>query len=385
MHRTATFFVLFGLVLAACGPGPTTAPPASAPAAVAEGKIQITDKTQGELQAALQAQRDALVKRDLKAYQQTWDNERPAFRRCKTENFEVAGRQGASSGAPRIVKVEPYLDTYVRAYVDEGSSGVSRIYFRRADGRWVQTEPKKDELGGEKKKTVDGLDVDYWGSDEDVVDIFARGTIVARTEVLKNQLAEGKRPFAIRFYATREVAGLVGCNVVGFHLTNVPDDPYIRFFRWWFDSALKELSPTTISFIQHEGLHWAQDQFIPGITARLDWWLTEGWPDYIGQSRSIPYIKQTVCGGQIPTFKQLVDGPRDDLPEFPPEESVRYYAFANTMVEYLYAQFGPGAYKDLLVAYKDRVEPHVVYPKVLKLTPEDFYANWQAFAKRKYC
>lgn len=382
MPRALALLVAAAVLFAACVPGPTTG---ASPSPTGPAKVQVTDKTKDEIQAAIRAQRDALTKRDLKAYQATFDGQRNALRRCKTESFETAGRVGASAVTPTVVKVEPYLDTYVRAWVDEGSNGITRTYFRREEGRWIQTEPTKDEVGGEKKKTVDGLDIDYWGIDEDVVDAFAKGTLAARDKVIKEQLGESKRPFAIRFYPTREVAGIVACNVVGFHLTNTPDDPYIRFFRYWFTPSLNELSPSTISFVQHEGLHWAQDQFIVGITARLDWWLTEGWPDFIGQSRSLEYKKQVLCATRAPTFKELVDGPRDDLPETQPEDTVRYYAFANTMVEYLYAQFGPDAYKQLLVAYKDRVDPPTNYPKVLKVTPEEFYAGWLAFAKKKYC
>ena len=375
------------LAVAACGPGPVTA--TATPAATSTGPVavEITDKTLGELQAVMQAQRDALEKRDLKAYQSTFDGQRSALRRCKQESFDIAGRQGVAASAPKIVKVTPYLTTYARAWSDEGSLGISRIYFRKVEGKWVQSEPSDDEIGPEKHTTVDTIDIDYWGIDDDVIDAFGKGTLQARELVLQNLLSDVRKPFGIRFYPTRQVSGLQGCNVVGFHIPNAAaEDKFIRFFRYWFTPDLKTLSPPTISFIQHEALHWAQDQFSPGISARLDWWLVEGWPDYIGQSRTTEYKKQTVCLTQAPTFKQLVDGPRSDLPDFPPEDAVRYYAFANTMVEYLYAQFGgANAYKQLLTVYKSGVDPKVNYPQVLKVTPEEFYSGWMAFAKKKYC
>jgi hypothetical protein len=55
------------------------------------------------------------------------------------------------------------------------------------------------------------------------------------------------------------------------------------------------------------------------------------------------------------------------------------------MVEYLFAQFGRDAYKQLLAVYKEGVDPNVNYPKVLKVTPEQFYSGWIASAKKKYC
>jgi hypothetical protein len=231
---------------------------------------------------------------------------------------------------------------------------------------------------------VSGVDIDYWAIDDDVIDAIGKGVVQARDLVVKNLMSTSQTPFGIRFYPTRSLEGVQGCRVVGFHLPNKPDDKYIRFFLYWFTADFKSLSPATISFIQHEGLHWAQDQFIPGISARTDWWLTEGWPDFIGQSRSVDTKRSVICTTKTPTFKQLVDGP-PDLPETPPEEAPRYYAFANSMVEYLYAQFGPDAYKQLLTVYKEGVDPNVNYPKVLKVTPDQFYTGWLAFAKKKYC
>jgi hypothetical protein len=377
--RAAAIALAGALLVTACstsGPAPTAAP---------SGPVEVTSTTKGELQTVLGAQVAALGKRDLKAYQATFDGGRAAFRRCKQESFDVAGRQGAPSRPPQVVKVETYGDAYVRAWVDQGpSSGVARIYFRKVDGAWVQSEPTDTEVGAEKHTTVDGIDIDYWGIDDDVIDALGNGTLAARDAVLKAELTPSSHPFGIRFYPTASVTTLVGCNIVGFHLTNQPNDKYIRFFRYWFTPDLSALSAPTISFIEHEGLHWAQDQFSAGITARLDWWLTEGWPDFIGASRSTGEKRSVLCGTPTPTFKQLVDGP-PDLPDTPPEDAVRYYSFANTMVEYLYARFGPDAYRQLLIAYKAGVDPKVNYPLVLKTTPDEFYADWLTFAKKKYC
>lgn len=375
-------WMLLGAVIAGCtAPAPAASPSPSGPVTV-----QVTDKTKGELQAVLRAAHEALEKRDLKAYQATFDGSRNAFRRCKTESFDVAGRQGVSSAVPQVTKVEAYGGIYVRAWVDEGGDrGLVRTYFRIVDGRWVQTEPTSEEVGAEKKTTVDGIDIDYWAIDDDIIEALRQGTLAARDSVVRSQLSESKRPFGIRFYPTRTVQGIVDCNVVGFHLPNRPEDKYIRFFRYWFTADGTRLSPETVTFIQHEGLHWAQDQFITGISARLDWWLVEGWPDYIGESRSASYKRAVVCTTGTPTYKQLADGPRTDLPTTNPEDAVRYYAFANTMVEYLYAQFGPNAYRDLLLAYKELADPNQNLPAVLKVTPEQFHTGWIAFARKKYC
>ncbi len=383
MRRTAWTWILTVSVVAACT---TSTPPPSSPSPSGPALVQVTDKTKGEIQTAVQKQREALAKRDITAYQSTIDLTRNAFRRCKLESFDIAGRQGASSAVPQVVKVEPFGGTYVRAWVDEGgNTGIARTYFRVVDGRWIQSEPTADEVGAEKKTSIDGIDIDYWAIDDDVVESLRKGTLAARDAVVRNQLAESTHPFGIRFYPTKTVAGIVDCSVVGFHLPNRPEDKYIRFFRYWFAPDTTGLSEPTISFIQHEGLHWAQDQFITGISARLDWWLVEGWPDYIGRSRSTDYKRAVVCTTATPTYKQLADGPRTDLPDTNPEDAVRYYAFANSMVEYLYAQYGPDAYKKLLLAYKDLADPNKNLPAILGVTPDAFRSGWIAFAKKKYC
>lgn len=377
--RAAVFAVLLGACTASAPP-----PPAASPSASGATAVVIGGSTKSEIQATLDAQYAAMEKRDLTAFQRTIDTTRGSLRRCETELFDVAGRTGVRP-TPQVARVEAY-GIYVRAWVDEGGDrGVVRWYYRQIDGRWVRSEPTSSEVGDEKQTTVDGIDIDYWSIDEDILPAIREGTRMARDTVVRNQLGEAKRPFGIRFYPTRSVQGIQDCSVVGFHLPNRPDDKFIRFFRYWLTPDGRALSPTTITFIQHEGLHWAQDQFITGISARLDWWLVEGWPDFIGESRSASYKRSVICGTPTPTYKQLADGPRSDLPDTKPEDAVRFYAFANTMIEYLYAQFGNSAYRDLLLAYKELADPNANLPKVLKVTPEQFHSGWIAFARKKYC
>jgi hypothetical protein len=377
--RTVLVALLALSVVVACTPT-TTAPP-DGTTAVAE-KPAINEQTRGEIQALLQKQTNAMANKDQRALQATIDQERRPLVRCSNEAFDIATRQGPS-GTAQVGKIEPYLDTYVRAYVTEGANGSRRIFFRKVDGAWVQTEPKDDELGGEKKTTIEDIQIDYWGIDQDVIDALGKGTLAAKKIVLDNVLSDQRRdPMAIRFYPTRGVSGIQGCTVVGFHLTNVASDPYVRFFRYWFNPD-GSLSPATISFITHEWLHWAQDQFSPGITARLPWWLVEGWPDYAGQSRTDSTKKFVVCQTATPTLKQLEDGA---APDAPPELSPQYYSFANTMVEYLYASYGgKDGYRRLLLAFKDDAVPANVFPKVLNVSAAKFYDDWKVAAKQKYC
>ena len=95
-------------------------------------------------------------------------------------------------------------------------------------------------------------------------------------------------------------------------------------------------------------------------------------------------MRNVLCNTPTPTFKQLSDGVLI-TPETPQELPGQYYSFANTMVEYLYLQFGKDAYAKLLLAYKDGVNADVNFPKVLGVTPTQFYDGWVASSKKKYC
>jgi hypothetical protein len=381
MMRTLAALLGTALAAAACGPSaPVAVPPAGG------AKVAINAQTAGEIEALMQKRAQAMQSKDLAGFQATFDGSRATLRRCQSEAFDIATRQGAAA-APKVAKVEPYLDEYVRGYVGGDAGGYQRLYFRQEAGRWILTEPKDGELGGDRTKTIGGLDLTYYGIDDDVIDVYAKAGAAVRDFLQTQARTRTGTPFGLRIFPTRGAAGAtVGCSVAGFHLPNNPNDHFVRIFSnaLLLKPGFTEVSETTSSIIRHEGLHWLQDQFIPGITARLDWWLTEGWPDFIGESRGLSTKRQVICTTQTPTFKQLVDGLLI-TPETPPELPGQYYAFANSMVEYLYEKFGNDAYFELMTAYKEGVDPRVNYPKVLKVTPEQFYDGWRAWSKQKFC
>ena len=385
MSRAARALAAVALaLLAACTAATPPAPSPSGPE-----KATITAQTPAELLAVYDAAQTALAAKDLAGFQKTIDLTRAAYRRCQSEAFDIASRQGYARVSARIAKVEPYLDTYVRAYLGTDATGYARVYFRREAGRWIRTEPLESELGGDRAKTVDGLQLTYYGIDDDVIDRYAAAGIAVRAFLLEQARGHTTtgQAFGLRIFPTRGAAGPnVSCSTAGFHLPNVPSDPFIRLFSnaLSFAPDLATVTETTASIIRHEGLHWLQDQFSPSITARLPFWMVEGWPDFIGGSRSAATKRAVVCGTPVPTYKQLEDGVLQ-TPETPPELPGQYYSFANTMIEYLYLTYGPNAYWDLMGAYKAGVDAKVNLPKVLGVTPEAYDAAWQAWMKQTYC
>jgi len=382
MMKIRRALLVFGLVaLSACS---TAAPPAASPSG--PEKVTITATTAAEILAVFNSSQSALARKDLAGFQATIDLTRAAYRRCQTESFDIASRRGYAPFSAKIAKVEPYLGTYVRAYLGTDASGYSRVYYRREGGKWIGTEPLESELGGDKSKTVDGLLLSYYGIDDDIIDTYAASGIEARVFLLKE--AEGHTPtgqaFGLRVFPTRGAAGAQGCNVAGNHATANPKDPFIRVFSnaLVLKPDLGSVAEYTRGVIRHEGLHWLQDQFYPDISSRLPFWLVEGWPDYVAQFARPK--RDTVCTTKTPTYKQLEDGP-SDAPETPPELPGQYYAFANSMIEYLYKTYGPNAYWDLMAAYKAGVDAKVNLPKAIGVTPDAFYTAWLAWAKKTYC
>lgn len=38
-----------------------------------------------------------------------------------------------------------------------------------------------------------------------------------------------------------------------------------------------------------------------------------------------------------------------------------------------------------MTAYRYSVDPRITYPKVLKVTPDQFYEGWKVWSKRTFC
>ena len=55
------------------------------------------------------------------------------------------------------------------------------------------------------------------------------------------------------------------------------------------------------------------------------------------------------------------------------------------MGEYFDATFGLTAYWDLIKEFVPSVDAKANMLKVLHVTPDEFYANWLVWAKKKYC
>lgn len=374
-------------VVVSCG-GPSTQP---------DSRPQITETTKSELEALLTARTNALTSGDRKAFDATYDATRPAFRRWQAGEFEEAARLGFPT-LGRVVEVQVYGDRYVRAWVEESldtpgfgrSLHVRRLYFRREGGRWLLTEPARDELGGERTKTAGGHTLTYWGLDEDIADLFLGEYRNARVFALKAAAA----PVAVagdlinaRLIPTAEIAGLNEAR--GGALVRWGDDNLSMLpLGISLEPSRTALSENARLAYRHPLLSWVRGKVLPGAESRLGnaRWLDIGWLEHRAWTATREFYQPTCAGVPPLTLKQLSDGlPPPASPAATLELHSQYYTYVRTMFEYFDATFGAPAYWDLLKEFGGNADAKANMVKVLRVTPEQFYSGWLAWAKQKYC
>src|SRR5437773_4311483 len=138
------------------------------------------------IQLLLRTRAEAIGRGDLQAFLATIDPTRLALRRTQQQEFdEPNGRVSLSRSTFKVTAPTTYLG-YTRAFVEEALEGQGfagafaatpanvRRYFRKDGGRWLLSEPTTEELGGEQHRSVQDIDLTYWGVDADLVDIYVK-------------------------------------------------------------------------------------------------------------------------------------------------------------------------------------------------------------------
>src|SRR6266850_720959 len=363
---------------------------ASVMAACGSAATQQGLPTRAEIEALYATRAEALAKGDLTSFETTYDQSRPALRRWHADEFADA-RQGLIFERVRsVVRVEPFGDAYVRAYVDldteitfgvQTPSHVTRAYFRRVGDHVVLTEPLDSELGAERSVTDNVLTVTYRAIDEDLGPLVLAETAYARSRIERFAPRGLISPVTIRLMPT--VAAL-GLNWDSHVLTQADQVRGISTFAplaLGVDQGLRALGETTRAGIQLELARFLRGQIMPNVAARLfaDQWLSDGWIHYVGGAIRADFFKPVCAGVPPPTLSSLSSVPalRSGM-----DYAIRY-GFQRSLVEYLYERYGTNAYWDLLAAYQVDASAGIAFPKVLNISPEQYYADWLAWAKKK--
>ena len=131
-----------------------------------------------------------------------------------------------------------------------------------------------------------------------------------------------------------------------------------------------------------------RESVAPGVWARLqsDVWLEDGWYSFAAGLDVTGIVRQSCAGVAIPTLAELRAGmPPLGHPGITPDAYGRYGGYATVMVAFLFDRYGAETYWRLMTAYLQNASAAVNFPKVLQVTPEEFYAAWLVWLKKKYC
>jgi hypothetical protein len=356
-----------------------------------------SSETVGQLEALLRARADAMGRGDAKAFTQTIDTTRPAFRRMQLRIFDLPNDFISLKSSFKLSNAERYKG-YLRAFVDQtlegnaffgaftGTRQQSRLYFRQVEGRWVLTEPTGDESGEEKKRVSGDATTTYRSIDEDVAELFAREVSQALAFAAKQAPRTVSFKVDIAFVPTAELAGPGWDATIG--LTYDRGETDLVYSPWYgFDSTRSQGSLYTQYILRVAALIRMRNAVITGVGARLsnDVWLNNGWLELQTGLDYTAVLRQSCAGIPVPTMSQLAAGPPPIGPGVPSEVHGRHYAYSQAMVAYLFERFGPDAYWRLLEAYAQNGSAPGNFPSVLKTSQDEFYGAWLMWLKKKYC
>jgi hypothetical protein len=389
----ATGLLVLAVLLTSCGGTSSSNKPSNS-------GLLVNEAARVAIEALMRQRADAMTRRDLSAFQATIDPERPALRRAQVFLFRQVETVGPPTSSFKVLSVEPYLDRYVRALVEEGADEMSRAlgtpretlyvrdYFRRDGDRWLLTEPRSFETGGGRVKTLAQIEIHYDAQDDSVIARMAPELQSMRRSLDALAPAPVADTLILRFYATAESAEAV---TVGY----TPDSGCrdrrsdVSFYPGAV-AFLADGSPWTTSyeFIRSCVAGWLLEQVVPGVRSRLtkDWWLDFGFAELSAGFDRASSLRAGCAGVPVPTLAQMRSGPPAvGTPQFTEDAYSRYHAYARSMADYLYTTFGKSKFWELMQAYRDDTPAEVAFPKVLNVSPEQLYADWIAWAKKKYC
>jgi hypothetical protein len=386
--RPIAFMLVLGLLVASCG------------SQQSDETGAVNAETVKQLEDVLRTRAAAMAKGDRDAFLLTIDTTRPAFRRVQLGEFDVPNFRGGLYSTFKLSSVERFSG-YTRGFVEEALDGnifpavfvepsYSRRYFRREAGRWILTEPTGDEVGAEKQRTADGVELTYWALDEDVASVYLAELEAARRQAL----AKSPRPLQIKvrvaFVPTAELAG------PGWGREHVSGGGFgsrwLYYPLWYsFDEARTQLTAYARSILLSFALIDLRNTIVPnvGIRLTLTRWLDQGWFEYLSGSEVSLTLRQSCVGIPVLTLKQLAEGPPHAGSaagsSIAPESFGRHAAYSASMVEYLHEKYGAEAYWRLLASYVQSTSDATNFPTVLGVTPDQFYAAWLVWLKKKYC
>jgi tetratricopeptide (TPR) repeat protein len=141
----------------------------------------------------------------------------------------------------------------------------------------------------------------------------------------------------------------------------------------WGSTAWHELAHTfTLGLSESRAPRWLSE----GLSVLEERRARPGW----GAGVSVEYLAAYLAGRVRPP-SQLNDG--FVRPRYPGETILSYYD-ASLVCEMIESQFGPGALVDMLTSYRDGLSTAAVFARVLKASPEQLDARFDAWLRAKF-
>src|SRR5213078_407856 len=89
---------------------------------------------------------------------------------------------------------------------------------------------------------VEGVRVDYWGIDEDVVGFVGHEAAATREFLTPYANSTIRDPYSVKLIPTRETAGIVACQFVAFANSRDEHAPFIGIWQLWLSPGLDRVS-----------------------------------------------------------------------------------------------------------------------------------------------
>ena len=419
---------LAGALLAACGGPAAVAPTAAAPTAVAEQPTTApttdsakpttaptTDSTKPTATPAANAAPDEAAVKDgiqktLDLYSQAYNENKPEllqqaadqtnlpFRRfiqTRFDNFVEAGLVGQVTRNYKVKSVKARDQGFWQAQVTSNGY-VADWTFRQLDGRWVMSEPTKDQIG--KKETVQGKNFTFiiypWAGDvnQKLMELMekARQNVFDRLGKVPDQKAEvtikpifgvGKpeNPNTLAYYDRAGRAGAPDKMVI------FAPESYV--FQFYDPSTGWE--PELESTLTHEYTHLVNNRSFTPI-ARMNDWMVEGLAEFVSHNPRADEVSAAVAADKvIPIMDTSGQVNKQDLEHLTilntSAEISLGYGLGYSLVAYINEKYGgmDGFWK-VVNAYDKSQKFDQALQEAFGVSYADFDKGWRAWLKEKY-
>jgi hypothetical protein len=337
------------------------APTASAPEPTAA--LETTDAgalTDEDLKAALQETVDlwnrAYAEADHDVMLQAIDPKASTLRRILADQLDASIQsQGGIERNGVVAEVERRANGYVLARVDTNGRFFT-FTFRDVNGKWLLSEPRREELGKKKTLETEHFRLEYYGWDDDVAPEISRMLEDAHTFVV-GKLGRGpETQVRVQLNAIAQLARSSGLTLAYYQtgsirrarVTNISINSPNSFQGGRYDRETgwqQQMSET----LNHEYVHLVHDCcFANGFLQAT--WMSEGLAVYITEgghtngymsyvtravqdNRIIPIWAPSSVPGQVPKHLEAFD-------ELNEAETLTAYGLSATLVDYIVTNYG---------------------------------------------